>query len=56
MELFHLIELESIRSQKVVAFLQSWIIILIIAVTNVLCEGTSVLFAFAYKVFPQREL
>lgn len=40
MELFHLIELESTRSQKVVAFLQRWIIILIMAVTTVLCRGT----------------
>lgn len=55
MELFHLNELEKHKVRKVVVFLQRWMIILTMAVISVLCGGTSILFAFAYKVSPQTE-
>ena len=55
MELLHLNEPEKHKVRKVVVFLQRWMIILTMAVTSVLCGGTSILFAFAYKVSPQTE-
>lgn len=55
MALFHLIELEKHKVRKVVAFLQRWMIVLTMAVTSVLCGGTSILFAYAFKVSPQME-
>lgn len=55
MALFHLIELEKHKVRKVVAFLQRWMIVLTMAVTSVLCGGTSILFAYAFKVSPQTE-